>query len=218
MFYVRVIDEQEDNILFLSVENCLTDDATKRLSTTMTREEELEERMLMRELSYLAEFLLAHRNVLSSASLTPAGSNRLEGVFGAPSTVFSFLSCARESIAYVQTLYESLQRHYGLLTFAGFAKYSQDVFSRDHPEILRHAPRIFRTINKSRRGHITYEELCGWMGRKLSCGTNAKPDAHLLAITMSLRLPLALLLDCKAEWANSHECALHSLSDGDTDF
>lgn len=175
------------------------------------------ETRLLEELEYVKEFLVEHRHVLSSAMLTPSGSNRLEGVFGTPATVFPYLLCSRDSIALVQTMFDSLEHHYGSLVFESFAQYTYDVFYKDRPEIIRHAPRIFRTINKSRRGYISYEEMCAWMARKLSCGSNVKPDAHLLATAMSLRLPLSLVLGKKALWQQL-QCTLGSISDGDGDY
>ncbi|TPP54824.1 hypothetical protein CGC21_24155 [Leishmania donovani] len=173
-----------------------------------------DERMLLRELDHLKEFLVDNRNVLSSAMLTTAGSNSLEAVFGVPATVFPFLLCARESVPFVASIFESLSYHYGPLTYDNFSKYTYDVYHRDRPDVLRHTPRMFRMVNKSRRGCITYEELCRWMARKLSCGNNVQPNGHLLATSMSLRLPLALVAESRDEW-DAYRCVLKSLSDGD---
>ncbi|CBZ23566.1 conserved hypothetical protein [Leishmania mexicana MHOM/GT/2001/U1103] len=173
-----------------------------------------DERMLLRELDHLKEFLVDNRNVLSSAMLTTAGSNSLEAVFGVPATVFPFLLCARESVPFVASIFESLSYHYGPLTYDNFSKYTYDVYHRDRPDVLRHTPRMFRMVNKSRRGCITYEELCRWMARKLSCGNNVQPNGHLLATSMSLRLPLALVSESRDEW-DAYRCVLKSLSDGD---
>lgn len=173
-----------------------------------------DERMLLRELDHLKEFLVDNRNVLSSAMLTTAGSNSLEAVFGVPATVFPFLLCARESVPFVASIFESLSYHYGPLTYDNFSKYAYDVYHRERPDVLRHTPRMFRMVNKSRRGCITYEELCRWMARKLSCGNNVQPNGHLLATSMSLRLPLALVAESRDEW-DAYRCVLKSLSDGD---
>ncbi|KAG5507487.1 hypothetical protein JIQ42_07785 [Leishmania sp. Namibia] len=173
-----------------------------------------DERMLLRELDHLKEFLVDNRNVLSSAMLTTAGSNSLEAVFGVPATVFPFLLCARESVPFVASIFESLSYHYGSLTYDNFSKYTFDVYHCDRPEVLRHTPRMFRMVNKSRRGCITYEELCRWMARKLSCGNNIQPNGHLVATSMSLRLPLALVAESRNEW-DAYRCVLKSLSDCD---
>ncbi|KAG5511211.1 hypothetical protein JKF63_07153 [Porcisia hertigi] len=173
-----------------------------------------DERMLLRELDYLKEFFVDNRNVLSSAMLTTAGSNSLEAVFGVPATVFPFLLCARESVPFVASIFESLSHHYGALTYDNFSKYVYDVYHRDRPDVLRYTPRMFRMVNKSRRGCITYEELCRWMARKLSCGNNVQPNGHLVATSMSLRLPLALVAESRDEW-DAYRCVLKSLSDGD---
>ncbi|KAG5486739.1 hypothetical protein LSCM1_07993 [Leishmania martiniquensis] len=173
-----------------------------------------DERMLLRELDHLKDFLVDNRNVLSSAMLTTAGSNSLEAVFGVPATVFPFLLCARESVPFVASIFESLSYHYGSLTYDSFSKYTYDVYHCDRPEVLRHTPRMFRMVNKSRRGCITYEELCRWMARKLSCGNNIRPNGHLVATSMSLRLPLALVAESRDEW-DAYRCALKSLSDCD---
>ncbi|KPI85614.1 hypothetical protein ABL78_5324 [Leptomonas seymouri] len=173
-----------------------------------------DERMLLRELDHLKDFLIENRNVLSSAMLTTAGSNALEAVFGVPATVFPFLLCARESVPLISSVFESLSYHYGALTYDNFSKMTYDAFHMDRPDVLRHTPRLFRMVNKSRRGCITYEELCGWLARKLSCGNNIQPNAHLLAAIMSLRLPLALVAESRADWGN-HRCALKSLSDAE---
>ncbi|KAG5485933.1 hypothetical protein CUR178_07527 [Leishmania enriettii] len=173
-----------------------------------------DERMLLRELDHLKEFLVDNRNVLSSAMLTTAGSNSLEAVFGVPATVFPFLLCARESVPFVASIFESLSYHYGSLTYDNFSKYTYDVYHCDRPEVLRHTPRMFRMVNKSRRGCITYEELCRWMARKLSCGNNIQPNGHLVATSMSLRLPLALVAESRNEW-DAYRCVLKSLSDCD---
>ncbi|CAJ1005764.1 hypothetical protein Q4I28_001081 [Leishmania naiffi] len=173
-----------------------------------------DERMLLRELDYLKEFLVDNRNVLSSAMLTTAGSNSLEAVFGVPATVFPFLLCARESVPFIASIFESLSYHYGPLTYDSFSKYTYDVYHRDRLDVLRHTPRMFRMVNKSRRGCITYEELCRWMARKLSCGNNVQPNRHLVATSMSLRLPLALVAESRDEW-DAYRCVLKSLSDGE---
>jgi hypothetical protein len=173
-----------------------------------------DERMLLRELDHLKDFLIEHRNVLSSAMLTTAGSNALEAVFGVPATVFPFLLCARESVPLVSSIFESLSYHYGALTYDNFSKMTYDAYHVDRPDVLRHTPRLFRMVNKSRRGCITYEELCGWVARKLSCGNNIQPNAHLLAVIMSLRLPLALVAESRESW-DKQRCALKSLSDAE---
>lgn len=173
-----------------------------------------DERMLLRELDHLKDFLIENRNVLSSAMLTATGSNALEAVFGVPATVFPFLLCARESVPLVSSIFESLSYHYGAMTYDNFSKMTSDAYHVDRPDVLRHTPRLFRMVNKSRRGCITYEELCGWLARKLSCGNNVQPNAHLLAAVMSLRLPLALVAESREEWGNKR-CALRSLSDAE---
>ena len=173
-----------------------------------------DERMLLRELDHLKDFLIENRNVLSSAMLTATGSNALEAVFGVPATVFPFLLCARESVPLVSSIFESLSYHYGALTYDNFSKMTYDAYHVDRPDRLRHTPRLFRMVNKSRRGCVTYEELCGWLARKLSCGNNIQPNAHLLAAIMSLRLPLALVAESREEW-DQQRCALKSLSDAE---
>ncbi|KPA83695.1 hypothetical protein ABB37_01951 [Leptomonas pyrrhocoris] len=173
-----------------------------------------DERMLLRELDHLKDFLIENRNVLSSAMLTTTGSNALEAVFGVPATVFPFLLCARESVPLISSIFESLSYHYGSLTYDTFSKMSYDAFHVDRPDVLRHTPRLFRMVNKSRRGCITYEELCRWLARKLSCGNNIQPNAHLLAAIMSLRLPLALVAESREDW-DHYRCALKSLSDAE---
>ncbi|ORC85313.1 uncharacterized protein TM35_000361730 [Trypanosoma theileri] len=173
-------------------------------------------RDVLEELIYLREFILKHRITFYNAVLTAAGSNLLEEVFGVPATVFPFLPCARESVAFVTCVFDCILSTYGPLNFHNFTKYAHDVFVRDRPEIVRHAPRIFRALNKTRTGVISFEELCCWMARKLSSGMLLRPDAHLIAIAMSLRLPLALLMDRRQQWSRM-ECALSSLSDADAD-
>ncbi|KAH9586739.1 hypothetical protein LSM04_009107 [Trypanosoma melophagium] len=173
-------------------------------------------RAILEELTHLREFILKHRITFYNATLTAAGSNQLEEVFGVPATVFPFLPCARESVAFVTCVFDCISATYGLLNFHNFTKYAHDVFVRDRPEIVRHAPRIFRTLNKTRTGVISFEELCCWMARKLSSGMLLRPDAHLIAIAMSLRLPLALLMDRRQQWSRM-ECALASLSDADVE-
>lgn len=173
-----------------------------------------DERMLLRELDHLKDFLIENRNVLSSAMLTTTGSNALEAVFGVPATVFPFLLCARESVPLVSSIFESLSYHYGALTYDNFSKMTYDAYHVDRPDVLRHTPRLFRMVNKSRRGCITYEELCGWLARKLSCGNNIQPNAHLLAAIMSLRLPLALVAESREDW-DHQRCSLKALSDAE---
>ncbi|KAH8613102.1 hypothetical protein ERJ75_000830200 [Trypanosoma vivax] len=173
-------------------------------------------RDVLNELSNISEFVLKHRLHFCNAVLTAAGSNQLEEVFGVPATVFPFLQCARESVAFVTQAYECIVDVYGPLNYNNFAKYVHDAFIKDRPEVVRHAPRIFRMLNKTRTGVISFEELCCWMARKLSTGLLLRPDAHLLAIAMSLRLPLALLLDRREQWGPI-ESALASLSDEDID-
>ncbi|ESL11576.1 hypothetical protein TRSC58_00669 [Trypanosoma rangeli SC58] len=171
---------------------------------------------VIRELRYTREYILEHRITFYNAMLTTQGSNQLEEVFGVPATVFPFLPCARESVAFVTHAYDCIVAEYGPLDFHNFTKYAHDVFVRDRPEIVRHAPRIFRMLNKTRSGIISFEELCCWMARKLSSGSRLRPDSHLIAIAMSLRLPLALLLNKRHQWSRM-ECALASLSDADVD-
>lgn len=181
-------------------------------------EEEEEEDIndVLCELPYVRDFILQHRLTLYNAVLTTVGSNKLEEVFGVPATVFPFLPCARESVAFVTQAYDCIVSQYGPLTFCNFAHYVCDVFAQDAPEIVRHTPRIFRMLNKTRSGVISFEELCSWMARKLSSGSLLRPDAHLLATAMCLRLPLALLLDRRQQWLRM-ECALESLDETDTD-
>ncbi|RNF10821.1 hypothetical protein TraAM80_01365 [Trypanosoma rangeli] len=171
---------------------------------------------VMRELQYTREYILEHRLTFYNAMLTTQGSNQLEEVFGVPATVFPFLPCARESVAFVTHAYDCIVAEYGPLDFHNFTKYAHDVFVRDRPEIVRHAPRIFRMLNKTRSGIISFEELCCWMARKLSSGSRLRPDSHLLAIAMSLRLPLALVLNKRHQWSRM-ECALASLSDANVE-
>ncbi|PWV08932.1 Present in the outer mitochondrial membrane proteome 36 [Trypanosoma cruzi] len=177
-------------------------------------EEDIDE--VVRELHYTREYILEHRITFYNAVLTAQGSNQLEEVFGVPATVFPFLPCARESVAFVTHAYECIVAEYGPLDFHNFTKYAHDVFVRDRPEIVRHAPRIFRMLNKTRSGVISFEELCCWIARKLSSGSRQRPDAHLIAIAMSLRLPMALVFNKRKQWPRM-ECALASLSDADVE-
>lgn len=156
---------------------------------------------LMEELAHLKAFLIEKRHVLSSAMLMPTKANLLERVFGAPSTVFPFLSCQRECLSIVRTSYQRLVHHYGEPNYQNFYSFIAAVFSADRLEVVRHAPRIFRTLNRT--GSITYEDMCRWLARKLSCGDLRRPDAHLLAVLMSLRLPVTLIVnECPDPSAN----------------
>lgn len=177
-------------------------------------EEEENREDVLRELPHVRDFILENCITFYNAMLETLGSNHLEEVFGVPATVFPFLPCARESVIFVTHAYDCIVRQYGQLTFDNFARYACDVFSQHRPEIVRHAPRIFRKLNKTRSNIISFEELCRWIALKLSSGSCVRPDAHLLAITMSLRLPLALVLDRREQWSQM-ECALPSLSDLD---
>lgn len=179
---------------------------------------EAEEQMnLEKELEHLKPFLIQHRHTLSSAMFTPPGANRLESVFGVPSTVFPFLLCQRESVSLVHIIYQSLNSFYGELTYGHFHRFIVDVFGNDRPDVVRHAARIFRTLNRSRTGCISYEELCGWLARKLSCSSDKQPDVQLLTVLMSLRLPMALLLDRKKYWSQRDVAFRFSL-DCEDDF
>lgn len=212
-------DEDEDESVFYgalhaaAAEREATSGLTDLNDAVLDREA-YDEKMLLRELDHLKDFLIEHRNVLMSAMLTPTGSNCLEAVFGVPATVFPFLLCARESVPMVWCMYESLTHHYGPLFYDAFARYAHDVFQHDRADLLRHTPRMFRLVNKSRCGQITYEELCAWMARKLSCGVNMRPNNHLLATCMSLRLPFVLVRESMDEWRD-RECVLKSLSDAE---
>lgn len=178
---------------------------------------EHEEIDINKELEHLKLFLLHHRHLLSSAMFTPVGANKLESLFGVPSTVFPFLLCQRESISLVHSIFKSLTSSYGGLTFKHFHHFMSDVFKHDRPEVVRHAARIFRTLNRSRTGCISYEELCSWLARKLSCDSQQQPDVQLLAVLMSLRLPMALLVDRKTCWSQRGVTNLFSL-EGDDEF
>ncbi|CCW71193.1 unnamed protein product [Phytomonas sp. Hart1] len=176
-----------------------------------------EERLLLRELDYVKEFLIENRHVLSSASLTVSGSNLLEGVFGVPATVFPFLIHARESLSFITSTFECIENHYGPLKYENFATFIKDMFYIDRPDIVRHTPRIFRTLDAKRRGVISFEEFCSWFAKKLSCGSNLDPDAHLITISMTLRLPLALILNLKPLW-HGRKCAFESFLDCDVEY
>lgn len=162
----------------------------------------------------LKSVLLLNRNILSSAMLTPAGANKLELVFGVPATEFPFLNCASESFVFVQQLYAAAVETFGRLTYENFVAYMHAVFGFDRPEVVRHVPRIFRTLNRSRNGEITFDELCGWIAKKLSTRTVRHPEQQLVATVMSLRLPYVLFADKRHLWPKL-ECVLRSLSDDD---
>jgi hypothetical protein len=163
-------------------------------------------------LEQLKSALLQHRNTFSSAMLTPSGANKLELVFGVPATQFPFLNCSLESFVFVQELYSAATESFGRWTYENFVAIMHAVFSHDRPEVVRHVPRIFRTLNRSRNGEITFDELCGWIAKKLSTRTARHPEQQLLATVMSLRLPYALFADKRHLWPKL-ECALRSLSD-----
>lgn len=178
---------------------------------------EEEEMNLKQELVYLKLFLIHHRHTLSSAMFTPERANRLESLFGVPSTVFPFLLCQRESVSLVHAIYQNLNNFYGELTYGHFYRFVVDVFQHDRPDVVRHGARIFRTLNRSRTGSICYEELCGWLARKLSCGSEQHPDTQLLTVLMSLRLPMALLVDRQQYWSQRDVAFRFSL-DGEDEF
>ena len=161
----------------------------------------------------IVESLLANRILFMSASLTATGSNKLEMVFGVPALWFTFLQCSSDSIHFVKELYEAVLEKYGW-DYHNFARLVNDTFGHDRPEIVRHSPRIFRALNKSRSGKISLDELCAWLARKLSTRSSKFPDQHLLSTLMSLRLPFVLFLDKKDVWPRM-ECSLKSLSDDD---
>lgn len=160
----------------------------------------------------LAEALLTNKNCFSSAMLSATGANKLEMVFGVPATHFPFLHCAAESIEFVSELYKAAVANFGRWTYENFVAFIHAVFSHDRPEVVRHVPRIFRTLNKSRTGEISFDELCAWIARKLSTRSTRHPEQHLLAIVMSLRLPYAFFVDKRHLWPKLH-CVLRSLSD-----
>ncbi|CUG90339.1 Hypothetical protein, putative [Bodo saltans] len=160
----------------------------------------------------LRSALLQHRNTFSSAMLTPSGANKLELVFGVPATQFPFLNCCCESFVFVQQLYSAATETFGRWTYENFVAIMNAVFGHDRPEVVRHVPRIFRTLNRSRNGEITFDELCGWIAKKLSTRTARHPEQQLIATVMSLRLPYALFADKRHLWPKL-ECVLRSLSD-----
>ncbi|CCW61084.1 unnamed protein product [Phytomonas sp. EM1] len=120
-------------------------------------------------------------------------------------------------MSFITLTFECIEKHYGPLTYENFANFIKDMFYMDRPDIVRHTPRIFRTLDAKRRGEISFEDLCSWFAKKLSCGGNLKPDAHFLAIAMTLRLPLALVLNQKPLWQGKR-CAFDSFSDGDIEY
>ncbi|AAZ12611.1 uncharacterized protein TEOVI_000428900 [Trypanosoma equiperdum] len=157
---------------------------------------------ILEELPYICEFILEHRNDFSNAVLTPGGSNLLEEVFGVPATVFPFLPCARESIAFITQSFNCIVETYGSLSSEGFCEFRSDVLNESKADVMASSQRCFRELNNSRSGIISFEELCHWMARKLSSdNTLSNPDARLLSIAMSLGLPMALLLGTRQEWA-----------------
>jgi hypothetical protein len=160
----------------------------------------------------LKALLLLHRNTLSSAMLSPTGANKLELVFGVPATEFPFLNCAAESYVFVQQLYSAATETFGRWTYENFVAYMHAVFGHDRAEVVRHVPRIFRTLNRSRNGEISFDELCGWIAKKLSTRSSRHPEQQLLATVMSLRLPFVMFADKRHLWPKL-ECVLRSLSD-----
>lgn len=163
-------------------------------------------------LEELRKVLLESKNTFSSAVLTPAGANKLELVFGVPATQFPFLNCAVESYVFVHQLYTASIEAFGRWTYENFVAFIHAVFGHDRPEVVRHVPRIFRTLNRSRNGEISFDELCGWIARKLSTRTARHPEQQLVATVMSLRLPYVLFADKRHLWPKL-ECVLRSLSD-----
>jgi hypothetical protein len=161
----------------------------------------------------VADCLIANRVSFMSASLTTSGANKLEKVFGAPAHWFTFLQCSSDSISFVNELYDIVMERYGW-EYTSFARLINDAFGHDRAEIVRHTPRIFRALNRSRSGNISLDELCAWLARKLSTRTSKHPDQHLLSTLMSLRLPYALFLDKKDLWSRM-ECSVKSISDDD---
>eukprot|EP00744_Colponema_vietnamica_P003728 GILI01005663.1.p1 GENE.GILI01005663.1~~GILI01005663.1.p1 ORF type:complete len:1163 (+),score=240.39 GILI01005663.1:434-3490(+) len=148
----------------------------------------------------LVQFLVQNRFAFMSAMLTASGSNSLETCFGTDAPHFAFLKCAYDSLFFVQVLYTLVAEEYKGWTAESFAEYINDAFDHDRPEVSRHSTRIFRALNKSRSGVITFEELCGWLAKKLSSRTTLHPDQHLVGTLMSLRLPLALFMDRRDLW------------------
>nr|CCC91636.1 conserved hypothetical protein [Trypanosoma congolense IL3000] len=161
------------------------------------------------ELPHISEFIIQNRIKLCSSVLTVSGSNQLEEVFGVPATVFPFLSCARESIAFITQVYDCFVATYGQLTLEKFTQFTSEVFKLDYIDASRQAARTFRALNKSRTGTVSFEELCHWIARKLSDDPLNRPDARLLAITTSLGLPLALVLEWRHQWLPA-QCNLMS--------
>ena len=146
--------------------------------------------------------------------LSTSGANNLELVFGVPAVHFPLLHCASESVTFLSELYLGAVNAFGNWTFENFSSFVHAVFGHDRPEVVRHVPRIFRTLNKSRTGEISFEELCGWVARKLSTRSSRHPDQHLLATINSLRLPYVFFMDKRSLWPKL-ECVLRSLSDDD---
>jgi hypothetical protein len=165
----------------------------------------------------LARLLIENRMLFASFTLTTRGANMLEMIFGVPATHFSFLHCSSDSMVFVQQLYDAATGAFGKWTFENFAAFVHDVFSFDRPEIVRHVARIFRTLNRSRTGEISFEEFCGWIARKVSTRTLRHPDQHLVVTVMSLRLPFVFFMDKKALWPKL-ECAVRSLSEDDVNI
>ena len=160
----------------------------------------------------LSQFLVHHRLVFMSAMLSTGGSNRLETCFGSDAPNFAFLRCAYDSLFFVQVLYTLISEEYGGWSVDSFENFLYEAFGHDRPEVSRHTVRIFRALNRSRSGTISFEELCAWAAKKLSSRTTLHPDQHLIATLMSLRLPLALFLDRKELW-KEYVYVLRSISD-----
>lgn len=155
---------------------------------------------LKQELEFLKSYLLSQLHVLTSASLFPHSANRLESLFGVPSSVFPFLMCQRESIALIKAIFNSLVEHYGELHYDSFSRFISDA-CRDRKEVVGYVGRIFRELNRSRSGFISFDELCGWLARQLSSEVpSANPDKQLLSVLMSLRFPLVLFMHWKPAW------------------
>ena len=147
-----------------------------------------------------------------SAMTTVSGSNRLESCFGSDAPNFAFLRCAFDSLLFVKVLYTLAVEKYPDWTAETFGVYINEMFSHDREEVISHHTRIFRALNKTRSGNISYEELCAWLARKLSTRSSLPPDQHLVASLMSIRLPLLLFIDRRSLWSN-YLCSLKSVSD-----